>query len=308
MAQRILPAIDLRTADERRGLSESQALARSLKGILQTITQGEKVRQERQQLDRIATAIAGGASTIEAIAAAANEPTEFAPGIRGRLQKAVGSFGPQGGGIGEQIQKSVISDALRKALQPPGLLTPEEQREGALIKSGIKPRATAADVTRPTEQTPEQKDLDRDIKILTSVHLSGPDKAELKATTAQRKLARDRMRQNPAKVDLPEGALDDQFEENVKNKPKVKVKGAKFDKAFGKEAYEQTLQDAQDAGLAAGITEESVKIAFDKWWDEQVALEDPKGFGKRMIPREEFEGGIGRLSEKELEDLAAQVK
>ena len=80
--------------------------------------------------------------------------------------------------------------------------------------------------------------------------------------------------------------------EVLKGKPKVKVKGKTFDKAFGKEAYELALRDAKDEGLANGATEASIEADFNRWWDEQAAAEDPKGFGRRVIPRSEFQEGI----------------
>lgn len=153
MARQILPTLDIRTPEERMGLSESQALARSLQGILTTIGQAEKVRRERLQLDRVSRAIAGGATTAEAILAAAREEPEFAPGLRGGLQRIGGAFAPPDGGIGEGIQQTIISDKLREALTP-SLVVPEGLETTRITRG---PGGVTQILERPKEPPPSQQ-------------------------------------------------------------------------------------------------------------------------------------------------------
>lgn len=129
--------VDLRTSAQKQGITNTQQDIQAIVGILNTIGQAEQVRQERQTLDRVTTAIANGATTAEAIAAVANQQPGFSPGLRGGLQKFAGKFQPPGGGINQGIQQSIISSALQSALAPAAkpislpessrLVTPEGQ-------------------------------------------------------------------------------------------------------------------------------------------------------------------------------------
>jgi len=175
---------------------------------------------------------------------------------------------------------------LKRALSG---LTPQEQSQAARVRAGIEPRASTTNITRPTEQTTAEKDFDRNVKVLTDRHLSGPRKGQLKANEAQVESARRKLRLNPNAQDIQPGSLDDQFEAELKGKPKTSVKGATFDKAFGKAAYDLTLRELKDAALSQGATEASVEADFNRWWDEQAAAPDPEGFGEFVIPRSEFQ-------------------
>ena len=97
--RRILPTIDLRSTAERQGITRNMQFAQSLANILKTAGRAEQVRQERQTLDRIATAIAGGATTIEAISAVAKQRPEFGGGFTGGLQRVASAFQPSPGRI-----------------------------------------------------------------------------------------------------------------------------------------------------------------------------------------------------------------
>ncbi|GAG41328.1 unnamed protein product, partial [marine sediment metagenome] len=161
MARQIL---DLRTEEQKQGITGLQKSSQIIADILQDLGQGEQIRRERQQLDRIATAIAGGASTIEAINAAAKQPPEFSGGLSGILQRIGGGFQPPGGGgIRQSIQEAIIGQGLRRATEPPPLLTREEQREKALFGTRRRP----SEAVEPFEQTKPEKARNRDIKILT---------------------------------------------------------------------------------------------------------------------------------------------
>lgn len=119
--RRVLPLIDLRTQAQRQGITNLQQTSQAIAGILQTLGAAEQIRRERQQLDTITRAIAGGATTIEAINTAVNQAkqTQFGTGIQGILQKIGGAFQPSpGGGIGQSIQQMIIGQRLKQALMP----------------------------------------------------------------------------------------------------------------------------------------------------------------------------------------------
>ena len=139
MARQVLPTIDLRSPDQRAGITSQQKTLEAIGGLLQTAGEIEKVRRESQQLDRVATAIANGASTIEAITAAANEPTEFSGGLQGLFQKVGGGFSQPGGGIEQQIQKAVIGQTLKNILTPQAIPSISQQRAAEAHRTGAVP-------------------------------------------------------------------------------------------------------------------------------------------------------------------------
>ena len=190
-ARQVQPLIDLRTQQERQGVGRKEQQVQFFANLLKITGQAEKVRQERGKLDRITRAIANGATTQQAILEAAREPVGADPGFRGLLQNIGGAFKPQGGGgIEQNIQQAIIGQALQQALAPKPLLSRPEQEKGARIKAGLEPKATT---TKPFQQTPAEKALDRDVKILTAKDKQG----NVKANETQKKLARSRLRQNP---------------------------------------------------------------------------------------------------------------
>ena len=133
MARQVLPTIDFRTQAQRQGVTRTQQTTQAIASILQTVGTAEQKRRQSQTLDRITRAISGGATTVEAIVAAAEQGPEFATGFRGGLQRFAGGFQP-GGGIKQGIQQTVIGQILQQALMPPpkpitvpagaGLVTP----------------------------------------------------------------------------------------------------------------------------------------------------------------------------------------
>ena len=100
--------LDFRPEAER----ERQRTQQAIKGILDTIGRAEKVRRDRQTLDRVAGAIGEGKTTAEAIEAAGQGP-EFGGGLQGILQKISGAFQPPGGGARESILQSIIGQKLQ---------------------------------------------------------------------------------------------------------------------------------------------------------------------------------------------------
>lgn len=149
MARQVLPLIDLRTGAEREGITKRMQTVQSIANILKTVGEAEQKRRDRQMLDRITRAIAGGATTAEAIAATAGQAPQLSPGIPGILQRIGGASQPQQGGVRQSIQQAIIGQRLQQALAPKPLLTGEERRKGALIKAGIKPRATVEKPAKP---------------------------------------------------------------------------------------------------------------------------------------------------------------
>ncbi len=283
MARQILPALDLRTSEEKRGLSSSQRNLQAITGILQTLGKAEQQRRESQQLDRIATAIANGATSIEAINAIVKQQSQTGTGFQGILQKIGGAFQPSPGGVQRGVQESIIGQRLQQILTPKGEVPPGLEPTGASVSPTGK---VTTRFGQPKEeqalfdQTKADKSLDRDIKILTNKDTKG----NLKASAIQRAKARKRLRRNPSLQDIVPGKAN--YAENVEGKPRVKV--GTFDKAFGKEAYTKALREAKDEGLAKGATETSVEADFNSWWDKQVAKEAEDTFIK-FVPRSEFQ-------------------
>ncbi|MEE9354744.1 MAG: hypothetical protein V3U75_04065 [Methylococcaceae bacterium] len=299
MAQQILSPIDLRSTAERQGITRNMQTAQALARILKTAGRAEQVRQERKTLDRIATAIAGGATTIEAISAVAKQRPEFGGGFTGGLQRLASAFQPSPGRIGQGIQEDVIGSRLREILSP-SLLTREEQGKAARIKAGLEPAAGEAPAA--FEQTAPEKARNRDIKILTDRHKTGGSKDQLIATPVQQKSARRRMRANPSIGDIQPGKID--YTEVLKGKPRVKA-GA-LDKAFGEEAYNQALQEIKDTALAQGATESSVENDFNVWWDKQVEKEKGETFTE-FVPRQDFKGSGKKALTKLDQATAAKI-
>ena len=116
MARKI---IDLRTSDQKEGITSLQRTSELFAGILKTIGKGQQIKQNRRTLDRVTRAILAGATTPEAILAA-SQPTDpqFSPGGRGILQRIGGAFQPQGGGVGENIQSTILASLLKRSLTP----------------------------------------------------------------------------------------------------------------------------------------------------------------------------------------------
>lgn len=120
MANRqVLPTLDLRSFAERQGVTKTQQTVQAIAGILQTAGQAEQARRESQTLDRIARAVASGATNIEAISAVARQGPEFGRGVPGALQRFAGGFQPSPGGIGRGINQAILGQTLQRALAGP---------------------------------------------------------------------------------------------------------------------------------------------------------------------------------------------
>lgn len=285
MARQVLSPIDLRTAEEKRGLSSSQRNLQAITEILGVLGQGEQIRRERQQLDRIATAVASGSSIIEAIKAAADQGPDISKGLPGILQRVGGAFQPPtaGGGIQQSLQQAIIGQALK----PKPLLSREEQRDVALF--GKKKRAGEAAVAAPSKQ---QKQRDRDLKIIGNE----------KASEFQKKEARTRIDADPSQPrnPVPTGGTYDEFL-NSTDRESGK---------FGKKAHDAALIRVEDDARLQGLDPAGVKKDFERWWDERVENERTGVFGGAFtrnitIPRAEFQEGLGDIG-KRLETEAGE--
>lgn len=148
MARPILPLIDFRTTAEREGVTKRQQTVQAIANILKTVGAAEKVRRDRQILDKITRAISGGATNIEAIAAVASQGPEFGTGLPGILQRIGGAFEPPGGGMRQGIQQAIVGQAIapRQRSKIQELIgegySPTEARLIRDISHGIKPRAS----------------------------------------------------------------------------------------------------------------------------------------------------------------------
>ncbi len=271
----------------------------AINNLRNTIGLQEQKRQERETLNRITSALARGATDIEAInevskeqriLEAANQPPTFDKGLGGIFQRLSSGFAPK-----SNIKQDIIGEVLKKVLA--GVKTPTVAQQRAKSTVGLEPGSPefekragktkrAGTEIRPTEQTKEGKDFDRDIKILNDVHASGGKKGELKANRVQRKKARDRLKKQNL-PDRPQGEIG--YLKNLEGKDRVVVDTAGFnDKAFGEKAYNAALKEAKNEGLAKGFNEASVEADFNAWWDKQVEKEKGERFVE-FVPRSEFQ-------------------
>jgi hypothetical protein len=277
-----LRALDLRTSAEREGITKAQQTAQAIQNILKTIGAAEQKRQERQTLDRVATAVAGGATTIEAIAAVSKQGPEFSGGLPGIIQRAGSAFQPSPGRIGQGIDETVIGSRLSQILNP-SLLSPEEQRQAARIKGGLE--APAGDgVAKPTKQ---QTQRDRDLAII----------ADDKKTDFQKQEARKRLDEDPSlpRKQLPSGKDFSKELDNVEQAAKNTVAGTlKEGKFFGAKAYNKLLARLEDLARVSGFDTKGVKAELDRWWDARVNKEQGPGLKgsltrNTLTPRSKFQ-------------------
>ncbi len=137
MARQVLPLIDLRTQAQRQGITSLQQTSQAIADILQGLNKAEQTRREREDLDSITRAIAGGKTITEAIASVVEQKREFDPGIQGILQK-IGGAGLQGG-IGKDLQRAIVGGKLTQALKPKKTPTIAQQRATEALRVGAVP-------------------------------------------------------------------------------------------------------------------------------------------------------------------------
>lgn len=283
--------IDLRTQDQRQGITSLQRSAQAIAGILQTIGQAEKVRRERETLDRITRALGEGATTAEAIAAAARQGPQFGTGIQGILQRVGGAFQPPGGGIGQNIQQSIIGAALKRALTPKPQIPPGLEPSGVTVgpRGVTREWAPPKKTQEPFEPTKAQARFDTDARTVINEKKPEPTK----------QAAENRLRKNP-KVNqtLVRSAISDKRFLEITKETKLKKKIGILDKAYGPKAYKKALKTAIREGLSEGFTAESTEQVFKDWWDEQVTKTG--GVFKEFLPRAEASQGTQKISDTDV--------
>lgn len=187
MARQVLPLVDFRTSAQKQGITANQQTLQSIANILKTVGLAEQKRRERQQLDRVATAIAGGATNLEAINLVASQAPEFSEGLQGVLQKVGGIFSPEtGGGIGQDIQQTIIQDALRKALTPSKTPSISEQRAAEAKRVGAVPGtpgfeaiAEGPKTLKPTKRKPFTLKQTADMRGAIQKRIDGIEKRDI---------------------------------------------------------------------------------------------------------------------------------
>lgn len=83
-------------------------------------------------------------------------------------------------------------------------------------------------------------------------------------------------------------ALPGIFNKSVKEAPKVKRKGTKFDKVFGADAYREIAQATLEQKDQLGLSTTEVVNELNKWWDTQFKKEKGQKFQK-FQDRKEFD-------------------
>lgn len=87
MSRQVYPLIDLRTSEQREGITRTQQTAQAIANIFKTAGAAEQKRRESQILDRITRAMSSGATAVEAISTVSQTP-EFSSGISGEIGRA----------------------------------------------------------------------------------------------------------------------------------------------------------------------------------------------------------------------------
>ena len=159
--RQVMSPIDLRSQAERQGITKTQQTVQAIAGILQTVGAAEQKRRERQTLDKITRAMAGGATIPEAIMAAEGKP-EFSSGISGALQKFGGMFQPSPGGMGQSIQQAIIGQKI----QTDPLETEHKRAQIESTKALTKQRQEAAKQELPDRML---RQADRWLRIVDDV-------------------------------------------------------------------------------------------------------------------------------------------
>lgn len=247
-------------------IEEAQRAADSISRLLETAGKSEQIRQNRQALDRVSSAwidldrqVEDGAIITQsdrraAALQAAGQPATFDEGIGGIFQKFSSGVRPEAGrgGVTQELNDLLLKGQLSTVF-------------------GSPTSKTSAQANRDVSA------FNRDSRIIQNK----------KSTSGQKKAAIGRQRTNP-NLQIQQGQ---DYSDFFKGKPKVTVstKGIN-DKAFGKEAYDKMLVEAKEDGLINGFSEKSVEQDFNNWWDGIAAEEDPKGFGKLVQDRSEFQG------------------
>ena len=280
-------------------IEEASRGSDQIAALFDTIGKKEQIRQQRQQLDRVSSLVAtaqqeGRSPSISEILSTLNQPAQFDSGFGGILQNIGSRFQPQGGGFGDQIKGGIVSDALRRALQPAGSSEPPPGLELSGERRGPGGQVTGRSFARKREGTAKEDQLFKDKDILTSSR-----------TQFQKDKARERLDSDETRIIQPSDLTDKDFKKMLKSKDKV---GGRF----GLKAYRNALSAAMDEARQQDQDPKQAEQQFNAWWDDRVKSERGGFLGIRgaihrndTVPREQFEDGATNLNEDPVGDAAA---
>ena len=293
MARRLARTLDLRTDEQRKGISAAQRNIGAITDILQTLGKAEQVRRERDQLERVSRAISAGATTPEAILAVTRQPTETSGGFQGILQKLGGAFQPSPGGVQSSILKSILGSQLQTALGPKFSEPTGDFAPGTVTQRAPTGKVSVLQQTG-TGPTKQQRQRDSDISTLRNK----------KKSEFQKEEARARLDKDPSQ---PKNSVRPDFDFVPFLDDKDKVKGK-----FSKKAHDNALKRAQDAGRTQGFDPKSMEESFENWWDSRVKDETSGFLGGALernvtLPRSEFQEIENILDESGAKEILSEA-
>ncbi len=259
----------------------------AIKSIVDTIGKAETKRQQIILNNKVMSIVAAGGDpeqiTRDIAQAVISQDPQFDPGIAGFFQRVCSRFAQP---PGQEFAAPLVRQALK---QPTGLEREQKVATLEATKALTEKRQRGTELS-PFEQSKAEKARNRDTKILNNP----------KALPVTKKAATRRLKGNLSLAEIQSGQ---DFSKFLKRKDKIKI--GTLDKAFGEDAHKNALQRAKDKNLAQGISEESVEVEFNKWWDEQAETERARGDKRfEFVPRSQF--GVTPLSTENI-DLQLQT-
>lgn len=245
-------AIDLRDTEGRFGGSFKAAA-----GILTSIQAANKAKANRNTLNEISKARAlNPNATIDEILAGLPQAQE-ASGIAGFIDRITGAG-----------QSDVVSQ-----LQASRITTPVQEAQ-IRASDALTTSRTAGKATPATQATPEEKDRDRNAKVIET-ELKKPELKRRKGAIAD---AVRRLNASTVLREIEIGGFDDAFDRLIADlKPEVerrRVFGIFPDKVFGQETFDELLESSVLEGFKDGIDPKSIEAALLEWWNRQADAEE----------------------------------
>lgn len=261
-----------------------QESSANISRVLDLAGQRERLRQDRQRINDFVgetIKLQGENPTMSpdlvARQAALNitqKDPEFDPGIVGLTQRFASGLTPgPSTALTGPIAEGILSE-------PTGI---NRERIREAIDASRAARTGKVGGFKPT---PGDIQRDKDTAILNDTNLrKGETNSE-----GQKAAARDRLRKNPDlfRITASLDELDDEFAPIMKKLKDLRVQRGKFDKVFGKKAFDAGLKQAKENGLDDGVHEDSTEEEFGKWWDAQFEAEKDQTFQK-FQDRAEFQ-------------------
>ncbi len=293
--------------------------------VLELVSEREKIRQSRKQLNDFVTETirltgTGLEPDLAAQQAAVNitkrDPT-FDPGLLGGFQRFASGIDPgPSTTLTEPIANKFLAD-------PTGI---DRER----IKAGIEAseasvrasdaladsRKTVA-ATKPGQLTDDEKTRDRLASIIGTIDRSkNPEQKSAKRAEALKLMSQLPKESLLALSGAESEDIDTEFSTVMKGlskKLRINTKGNVFNEMWGETAFDRALRDAQDQALSEGVDPDTVQPIFEKWWDFKAQA---SGFKREFQPRSEFQDinveaapgpdAAGPLDIKALSDEALQ--